>query len=136
MDWERQESRRSAPAPWDSRNLPFKTRPLLQILNATLSIQSKYIFSEVTDMVWWTRIVLNTLSPILGPKWESHGHIHTETVNWAGVRVGYCIFFLFFGFCSRLGSILPKIMPQPRVEQSFSSMEEALPRGILISTAR
>ena len=36
-------------------------------------------------MVWWTRIVLNGLSPILGVRWAFSSLIRTEEHVWKGV---------------------------------------------------
>ncbi|KAK6032046.1 hydrolase, alpha/beta domain protein, partial [Ostertagia ostertagi] len=44
------------------------------------------IFPKASTMVWWTRTVLNALSPILGPWWDD-GSLVVETQVWDGVTV-------------------------------------------------
>lgn len=52
---------------------------------STRSFQSR-LFPKASTMVWWTRTVLNALSPILGPLWNSD-NIAVETKQWRGVTV-------------------------------------------------
>ncbi|KAK6034657.1 hypothetical protein COOONC_27829 [Cooperia oncophora] len=44
------------------------------------------IFPKASTMVWWTRSVLNALSPVLGPWWHD-GSLIVETQTWDGVTV-------------------------------------------------
>uniref|UniRef100_A0A7I4Z7G0 Arylacetamide deacetylase n=1 Tax=Haemonchus contortus TaxID=6289 RepID=A0A7I4Z7G0_HAECO len=44
------------------------------------------LFPKATTMVWWTRFVLNALSPILGP-WGPDRNLIVETQVWDGVTV-------------------------------------------------
>ena len=55
-------------------------------------------FSTGSGMVWWTRIVLNNLSPIIGVVWAYSSAISTESVVWEGVPVGFFTFLVIHQF--------------------------------------
>ncbi|VDL69250.1 unnamed protein product [Nippostrongylus brasiliensis] len=61
----------------------------IHIIEASLRVTYYWpsrLFPKASTMVWWTRSVLNALSPILGPWWHDD-FLVVETETWNGVTV-------------------------------------------------
>lgn len=56
-------------------------------LRVTYYLPSRAFFSTASGMVWWTRLVLNNLSQLIGPVWDYDDQLHMETTTWHGVKV-------------------------------------------------
>lgn len=64
-------------------------RFLIHIFEASLRVTYYWpsrLLTKASTMVWWTRSVLNTLAPVLGPWWNDNS-IVVETQKWRGVTV-------------------------------------------------